>query len=96
MESSVHDEGDDDEFWAKFEGVTPEDDDEDEPDIDSPLETGDKELFRLSDAGGFEKVAEGLFFVVSPCCCACRVLSFFWFRSSNRGLFFMGKVVLGV
>jgi len=57
MESSVYDEGDDDEFWSKFGDA--EDDDEDDPDVDGPLETGEKELFRLSDAGGFEKVAEG-------------------------------------
>ena len=59
MESTVHDEGDDDDFWSKFESVDPEDEDEDEADLDSPLETGDKELFRLSDVGGFEKIAEG-------------------------------------
>jgi len=59
VESSVNDEGDDDEFWSKFEGAEPEDEDEDEPDFDAPIETGDKELFRLSDAGGFEKIAEG-------------------------------------
>ena len=59
MESSVYDEGDDDEFWQRFAELEPEDEDEDEADPDAPLETGEKELFRLSDAGGFEKVAEG-------------------------------------
>jgi len=57
--SAVYDEGDDDEFWERFGELEPEDEDEDEADLEAPLETGEKELFRLSDAGGFEKVAEG-------------------------------------
>ena len=40
VESSVNDEGDDDEFWAKFEGAEPEDEDEDEPDFEKIAEGG--------------------------------------------------------
>lgn len=57
MASSVCEDDDDEEFWEAF--GEPEDDDEDEADISNPLGGGGKELFQLSDAGGFEKVAEG-------------------------------------
>ena len=59
MESAVCDEGDDEEFWAKFgdEGSPGKDDDDD--DEDEPLEAGEKQLFRVNDESGFELVAEG-------------------------------------
>lgn len=60
MKSSVCDQGDDAEFWKKLDDVDDDFDDDD----DDELTAGEKQMFRLSDAGNqmaFNKVASGSF-----------------------------------